>query len=235
MIAWRYYRDATQAWDKGLELARAWTDAYPRESTAFNSLGRAAWALGRYPQAIAPFRESIRLDPRFFAPRLNLLWTLTALNQFDDARKVLVDARTANVQSIGFPQMAYVLAFVENDTATMTRELDAAVALPDGAWASNWQPRISAFGGRIANAHEEFRRSVTATSHANLRELSGLYSAQDAISHAVVDQCTEARGRRRRRPSEPRQFHARVGPRAHACGADAEASEAVGGTGAALS
>jgi hypothetical protein len=144
--------------------------------------------------AIAPFRESIRLDPRFFAPRLNLLWTLTALNQFDDAKKVLVDARTANVQSIGFPQMAYVLAFVDNDTVTMTHELDAAVALPDGAWASNWQPRISAFGGRMANAHEGFRRSVMAISHANLRELSGLFSAQDAISHAVVGQCAEARG-----------------------------------------
>ena len=102
VISWRYYRDATQAWDKGLELARSWTAAYPRESTAFNSLGCAAWALGQYQQAIAPLRESIRLDPRFFAPRLNLLWTLTALNQFDEARKVLDDARAANIDHIGF-------------------------------------------------------------------------------------------------------------------------------------
>jgi tetratricopeptide (TPR) repeat protein len=124
---------------------------------------------------------------------LNLLWTLTALNQFDEARKVLEGARAANVHSIGFPQVAYVLAFIENDTATMTRELDAAVALPDGGWASNWQPRISAFAGHIAKAHEEFRRSVATTSQANLIELSGLYNAQDAISHAVVGQCAEAR------------------------------------------
>ncbi len=193
MISWRYYRDATQAWDQGLELARSWTDAYPRESTAFNGMGRAAWALGQYQQAIAPLRESIRLDPRFFAPRLNLSWTLTALNQFDPAKKVLKSARAANVHSIGFPQMAYLLAFLENDTATMIRELDAAVALPDGAWASNWLPRTSAFGGHIAKAHEEFRRSVAVTSQTNLTELSGLYSAQDAISHAVVGQCAEAR------------------------------------------
>jgi hypothetical protein len=73
-----------------------------------------------------------------------------------------------------FSPDAYVLAFVEHDTATMTRELDAAVALPEGAWASTWQPRVSAFGGRLANALEEFRRSVAVTSHANLTELSGL-------------------------------------------------------------
>ena len=227
MISWRYYRDATQAWDKALELAHAWTDAYPRESTAFNGLGRAAWALGQYQQAIAPFRESMRLDPRFFAPSLNLLWTLTALNQFGDAKKVLVDARAANVQSIGFPQMAYLLAFVENDAATMTREVDAAVALPDGAWASNWQPRISAFVGRIRNAHEGFRRSVTATSHANLSELSGLYTAQDAISHAVVGQCAEARSEAAAAVVLSRDnFTLESASRALAwCGADADASK----------
>jgi tetratricopeptide (TPR) repeat protein len=227
MISWRYYRDATQAWDQGLELARAWTDAYPRESTAFNSMGRAAWALGQYRQAIAPLRESIRLDPRFFAPRLNLLWTLTALNQLDAAKKVLESARAANVHSIGFSQMAYLFAFIENDTATMMRELDAAVALPDGAWASNWQPRISAFGGQIAKAHEEFRRSLAVTSQTHLTELSGLYSAQDAISHAVVGQCAEARSEAAAAVHLSRDnFTLESAARALAwCGADADASK----------
>ena len=163
-ISWRYYRDATQAWDKGLELARSWTAAYPRESTAFNSLGYAAWSLGQYQQAIVPLRESMRLDARFFAPRLNLLWTLSALNNFDEAKKLLDGVRADKVDHIGFLQMAYVLAFMDDDAAGMTRELDAALARPERPWASNWQPRVSAFGGRIAKAHEEFRRSVAATS-----------------------------------------------------------------------
>ena len=57
-ISWRYYRDAIQALDKGLELARSWTAAYPREPFAFNSLGFAARGLGQYQQAVAPLRES---------------------------------------------------------------------------------------------------------------------------------------------------------------------------------
>ena len=56
-ISWRYYRDAIQAWDKGLELARSWTAAYPREAFAFNSVGLAAWGLGQYQQAVAPLRN----------------------------------------------------------------------------------------------------------------------------------------------------------------------------------
>jgi tetratricopeptide (TPR) repeat protein/predicted Ser/Thr protein kinase len=229
-ISWRYYRDAIQAWDKGLDLAQSWAAAYPRESTAFNSVGFAALSLGRYQQAVAPLRESIRLDTRFFAPRMNLVWALTSLNQFGEAKKVLEEVRADNIDHIGFSQMAYVLAFVEADTATMARERDAAVARPDGAWASNWQPRISAFGGRMEQAHREFRSSVVATSRAGLTELSGLYSAQDAISHAVVGQCAEARREAAAAMRLSRDnFTLESAGRALAwCGADADASSLSG-------
>jgi tetratricopeptide (TPR) repeat protein len=100
---------------------------------------------------------------------------------------------TARIEHTGFLQMAYVLAFLRNDTASMTRNLDAALAKPDGPWASNWTARVSAFGGHIRKAHEEFRDSVAATSQANMLELSGLYSAQDAIAHAVVGRCADAK------------------------------------------
>ena len=193
MISWRYYRDATQAWDKGRELARAWGDAYPRESTAFNSQGLAAWSLGQYTQAIAPLEQAIGLDSRFFAPRLNLVWTLTALNRFDAAQKVIDDARADKTRHIGFYQMAYLIAFVRGDSARMTSERAAALAEPEAPWVSNWQARILAFGGKVSDAHDEFRRSIAITGQAGLAELSGLYRAQDALSHAVVGQCAEAR------------------------------------------
>ncbi|MEO8682107.1 MAG: protein kinase [Vicinamibacterales bacterium] len=193
-ISWRFYRDAVHAWDKGLELARSWTVAYPRESFAFNSLGFAARALGRNPQAVAPLREAMRLDPKFIPPISNLATTLTELNQFDDARSVLEGARAAKLSHIALQREAYVLAFIDNDTGGMKRELDAALARPEGPWATNWLPRISAFGGQIQQAHEQFRRSVTATSQAQLAELSGQYATQDALSHAVVGQCAAAQG-----------------------------------------
>jgi tetratricopeptide (TPR) repeat protein len=192
-ISWRYYRDATQQWDKGLDLARAWMAAYPREPFAFNSYGFAAWSLGQYEQAIAPLREGIRLDPKFVALPENLGETLLALNRFDEVKKVLEDARAAQVDYIALRRVAYVLAFIENDAPAMARELKASLAKPEGPGASNWEPRAAAFGGRIEKAHEEFRRSVDATRQANLTELAGRYSAQDAESHAVVGQCAQAR------------------------------------------
>ena len=192
-ISWRYYRDATQQWDKGLDLARSWMAAYPREPFAFNSYGFAAWSLGQYEQAIEPLRAGIRLDPKFVALPENLGETLLALNRFDEVKKVLEDARAAQVDYIALRRVAYVLAFIENDAPAMARELKASLAKPEGPGAANWEPRASAFDGRIDKAHEEFRRSVEATSQANLTELAGRYSAQDAESHAIVGQCAEAR------------------------------------------
>jgi tetratricopeptide (TPR) repeat protein len=226
-ISWRYYRDATQAWDSGLELARSWTAAYPREPFAFNSLGFAMWALGQYQQAIVPLRESIQLDPRFISPASNLVATLTALNQFDAARTELDRARAAGIEHIAIRQDAYLLALVTNDTAGMAHELDAALATPEGPSSSNWQPRTSALAGRIETAHGEFRRSVAATAQAHLTELSGLYTAQDAISHSVVGQCIEAQREAAAAIRVSRDnFTLESAARAFAwCGADVEASK----------
>jgi tetratricopeptide (TPR) repeat protein/predicted Ser/Thr protein kinase len=192
-IAWRYYRDATAAWDKALETARAWTAAYPRESFAFNSLGFAAVRLGRYQESLEPFRESLRLDPRFVAPWQNLVAALTALNQYDEAKKVIAEARAAGIDYIGLRAVSYLVSFVGNDQAAMTREVEAARADPQAPWASNWEPRAAAFGGRIASAHDGFHRSVVATSQAHQPELAGLYTAQDADVHSTAGQCAEAR------------------------------------------
>jgi len=192
-ISWRYYRDATQAFDSGLDLARSWTAAYPREAFAFNSLGWSSWSLGQYQQAIGPLRESIRLDARFVPPVSNLIAALTALNQFDAARKVLEQSRAIGIDHIAIRKDAYLLAFVENDAAGMTRELNAALAKPEGAMASNWVPRTSAFDGRFARAHEQFRRSIGSMGEATFAEASGFYAAQDAEAHAVAGQCVDAR------------------------------------------
>ena len=225
-ISWRFYRDAVQAWDKGLELARSWTAAYPRESFAFNSLGFAARALGQNQQAVAPLQESMRLDPKFIPPASNLATTLTELNRFDEARRVLANARAAGLGHIALQREAYVLAFIANDAEGMAGELNAALSRQEGPWATNWRPRISAFAGHLAHAHEEFRGSVMATSRAGLAELSGLYGAQDALSHAVVGQCADARREAAAAPGLSRDsLTLATAARALAwCGASTEAS-----------
>jgi len=225
-ITWRYYRDAAQSWDEGLALAREWAQSYPREANAFNSVGLAAEALGRQQQAIEPLREAIRLDPKFVAPPENLGTVLAALNRFDEARNLLESREPEVANFIGIRRTRYLLAFIRDDADEMARQLSASAAMPEGPWASNWQPRVSAFSGRLHTAHEEFRRAVQITGQAGFKELAALFSVQDAESHAVVGQCVDARNEVTAALALSRDNSTlEIGSRSLAvCGADAAAS-----------
>ena len=126
-ISWRYFRDAIQAWDKALELARSWTATYPREAFAFNSLGSALIRFGQFEQSVQPLREAIRLDPRFVPAYSNLAATLLALDRPAEARAVLQQVVDRQLDFIGARRLSYFLAFVQGDAKTMARELESSV------------------------------------------------------------------------------------------------------------
>ena len=153
-ISWRYYRDAVQAFDKALDLARSWTAAYPREAFAFNSLGIALIRLGQFDQSVEPFRQAIRLDPKFVPAYGNLAASLLALDRLTEARAVLQQAADNHLEFVGARRLSYLLAFVQGDSATMARELDASIGVGETNAAFGWQAHASAFEGRVLQAHE---------------------------------------------------------------------------------
>jgi tetratricopeptide (TPR) repeat protein len=193
-ISWRYYRDAIQDWDKALELAQSWTATYPREAFAFNSLGAAFLRLGRFEQSVGPFREAVRLDPKFIPSYSNLSASLLALNRFDEARAILQQAASRQLDFVGARRLSYLIAFVEGDSTTMARDLASSVGLGETNAAFGWQADTSAFSGRAMDAHEQFRRGIQMALQGNFPEVAALLTMKDAENHAIVGQCAEARG-----------------------------------------
>jgi tetratricopeptide (TPR) repeat protein len=191
-ISWRYYRDAIQDWEKALELAQSWTATYPREAFAFNSLGSAFIRLGRFSQSVAPFREAIRLDPKFVPAYSNLAASLLALNQFDDARTVLEQAAAQHLEFAGARRLSFLRAFVQGDSATMERELAASVGVGETNAAFGWQAHTSAFAGHAMTAHEQFSRGIQMSLQARFPEVAAQLTVEDAENHAIVGQCPEA-------------------------------------------
>jgi tetratricopeptide (TPR) repeat protein len=191
-ISWRYYRDAVQAWDKGLELARSWTAAYPREAFAFNSLGAARIRFGDFDASVEPFRQAIRLDPKFVPAYGNLAASLLALDRPAEARAVLQDAAAKQLEFPGARRLSYLLAFVQGDSTTMARELEASLGAGETN-AAGWQAQASAFEGRVRQAHNEFARGIQMSKQGNLTEIAAQLTIEDAEAHALVGQCGEAR------------------------------------------
>ena len=188
-ISWRYYRDAAQAWEKALELARSWTATYPREAFAFNSLGTAYLRFGQYEQAVEPFREAIRLDPGFVPPYGNLGATFMALNRYDDAKAVLQQAFDQKLEFAGARRIFYLLAFVQGDTDTMAKHYEASISLRYTVAAFGGQGHSQAFGGHMQEAHDQFRRGVQISLQRDFKELAAQLGTEDAEAHAIVRQC----------------------------------------------
>jgi tetratricopeptide (TPR) repeat protein len=192
-ISWRYYRDAIQAWDKALELAQSWTATYPREAFAFNSLGSAFIRLGRFEQSVEPFRESIRLDPKFVPAYGNVAAALLALNRFDDARAILQQASDRQLDFNGTRRLSYLIALVQGDEKTMAREIESSVGVGETNAAFGWQAHGSAVAGRVKQAHDQFRRGIQMAQQGSFQEVAAQLSMEDAEMHAMVGQCAEAR------------------------------------------
>ena len=193
LISWRYHRDATQNWEKALDVARAWTTAYPREAAAFNSLGLASLELGRHDEAIAAFNQARSVDPSFMTPYLNLGFIYTRLGQYEQARQALQYAVDRGTEGSTLSRDLYALAFVRNDTATMDRlEREASNTLEEYA-SFNWRGRREGFLGRVQSAHDAYRQGIQLATSRGLVGPAAQMEAEDAEIHAVVGQCDAAR------------------------------------------
>jgi eukaryotic-like serine/threonine-protein kinase len=193
-ISWRYYRDAIQAWDKGLELARSWTATYPREAFAFNALGTALIRFGQFEQSVEPLRQAIRLDPQFVPPYGNLAASLMAIDRLDEARATLKQAADGKLNFTGANRLSYLVAFVQEDTKTMAREMEASTGLNQANLAFGWQAHASAAGGRVQTAHDQYRRGIQMSLHGGFTEGAAHLVTEDAEMHATVGQCSDALG-----------------------------------------
>ena len=189
-ISWRYYRDAEQAWDKALELARSWTATYPREAFAFNSLGTAFIWLGQYDQAIEPFRQGLRLDPKLAPLYSNLAGVLMATNRSADAKAVLREGEAKGIDFPGLHRISYLLAFLDGDAAAMTRHFEASIGVRRTNAAFGWQAHAAASAGRVSLAHEQFRRGIQLALQNGFKEVAAQLSVEDAEAHAIVSQCS---------------------------------------------
>jgi Tfp pilus assembly protein PilF/predicted Ser/Thr protein kinase len=192
-ISWRYYRDALQDWTKALDLARAWTSAYPREAFAFNARGLAAELHGLRPEAESALRTAIELDPRFVPSQGNYGGVLIGLNKIAEAKQQVANAMAEGIDYQVVYRTGYVAALLENDTAGMAKYLELARKTGDVLDMATWETRAQAFHGRLAESHEGVRSAIQQALQLNYNEWAAKYAIEEAEIQAIVGRCAAAR------------------------------------------
>src|SRR5581483_10300521 len=166
----------------------------PRHSSAYNNLGNIYAAEGQYEKAAEILRKSKQMSPDTAADYENLANVLMALQRFDDAGKVLLEAESHKLEDNLLRIGAYGLAFLKRDTQTQGEELAWFHKNPDAEdYGLSLEADTAAYGGRVLQARLSTQRATEASIRGDNKENAGLWQENEALREAAFGNTAEAR------------------------------------------
>jgi eukaryotic-like serine/threonine-protein kinase len=168
---------------KVIETYQVWHQLYPRDLQPLNGLAARYQIIGEYENALEAAREGLALRPDNYIPYANLASTYESLNRFEEAKQVCAKAEAAHRDSQHTHGVAFEIAYLQNDRATMQREIAAAQG-------KNWEDDMSWLQGLVLASAGKLRlaRPLFARSYAKRRENELDDFAADAMAvEAVIE------------------------------------------------
>jgi Tfp pilus assembly protein PilF len=117
-----YYSNVTGELDKAAQTYQEQIGTYPREYQAYVDLGYTFGALGQYEKATDFTKQALPLAPDFLHTHENLADYSCALQNFDEARQIVAEARVRKLDDDGLHTVPYALAFLGADSAAMAEQ-----------------------------------------------------------------------------------------------------------------
>lgn len=159
-ISASYFRHITGELDKRIETTSLITQTYPQDPSAFHLHGNSLMIAGDYEQAAEAYRAALRLDADFALSRANLALALIGLNHFDEAQAVIEQGVARRLDSSGFHNRLYLIAFFRGDAQATQRQVEWFAGRPDEYQIREIQARSFAFAGRWREARETFAQAA---------------------------------------------------------------------------
>ena len=191
-----YHTFATGNKEKASHTCELWVQTYPRDFWPVAFLGYVLRGLGQHERALVELREALRRDPGTPARYVNVVWECGMTNRLKEAHVTAEEAQAKMLDSPDLHRVLYGLAFLENDAAGMTREVDWSVGKP---WYEHTllstQAGMLAYYGKVKKARELTDRAIRLAEHEQRKDVAASYQAFQALAEALFDNGTEAQKR----------------------------------------
>lgn len=190
-----YDRDVTGNLERELRTLDAWSQSYPRDTTATSlPAGLALSSTGQYERAIAHAEKTIAMDPDSAPAYSNLARNLLSANRPDDALLTIRRAVERKVEAEGVLLISYLVAFLKGDEEALDRARAAARASGD---LEDVIPHLEALalarGGRLQDARRTSVFPVELARRSGRRERAGLFEGARAVWEAFHGNAAAAR------------------------------------------
>ncbi len=169
--------------EEAVRIYKQWLQNYPREVSAHYDLGWTYWEEQQYEKAISEYREVLRIDPDFYNAYQGLVLNYTALGRFDEAKATLDEALARKLDGFSLRFDAYILAFLQGDSAAMKEHANWAKSSSGGAeeaWLLWVQGFAESYYGHFAAARQFEQRAFESALHNNASEAAAWQRLCDA-------------------------------------------------------
>ncbi len=193
-ISANYYFIVTGELEKEAQTYQLWMQSYPNDSVPHGNLGANYSALGQYDQAMPELKKGIALAPDTVVGYQNISLVYLALGQLDKAKAALDSAAALKLDAGSLHEMAYYLAFLQNDTAAMAQHVAWGAGKPgdeDPLLAA--QSDTEGYYGHLAAARDFARRAADSAVRADSKETAALWQANGALREAEFGNTAQAR------------------------------------------
>ncbi len=186
LIDFQYFSLVTADLEKGRTVLREGISIYPNNTTERIVLSWALGELGRYEEAAAEARESIRLDPDNVSPYLHLVHAEIGMQRYDEAKAAFEAARAHGLDFYELRLYMAELAFLEGDGGLLREQVSWLLehARPDVAW--ELRGDIAAYHGQMKDARRFFSKGRSLAARSPLLEPAAESLTDEAMREAGI-------------------------------------------------
>ncbi|HTA42998.1 MAG TPA: protein kinase [Bryobacteraceae bacterium] len=189
-----WYRQVIGDLEKERQTVELWAQTYPREPEPHGLLsGFATNGTGRYEEAIAEGKATIKLDPDFIYGYENAAQGCFYLNRFGDAEENLRQASQHNLETPDFHNFLYYIAFIRADEAEMNRQYNLAQKMGAEDSLAHARSLVLARSGRVREARESSERAIELARGKGDQEPAAAYKSAEAVWDALYGNAPEAK------------------------------------------
>ncbi len=137
-------------------------------------IGRPSAEQGQYEKSVEMSQDELQLNPDNVAPYDNLADSFMALQRFDDARKMIREARAKKLEDYITRMAEYILAFYSSDSAGMAEQLQWFNGKAEENYGLALAADTEAYHGRLGSTRELVKRAVDSAVRADSKENAGV-------------------------------------------------------------
>jgi len=192
LIESRYYLVVSGDTKKAQQTLEIWKQTYPKEWRARLQLGIVYLRFGQFDQSLTEYLEALRLDPERRPLYASVVAAYRRLNRLEDARAVVEQAKSKNLDSFTLREEIYLLAFMQNDTEEMARQV---------AWSAGklgmeeamltTEADTASYFGHIRKARELSGQATASARRAEDKDSAANYAVVATLREALYGNVTQ--------------------------------------------